>query len=431
MTVDPPASSAATTAQIPLAPLAPDATGLVYRSAETGPGLHVVLIGISAYPFLAEGESEQPQTYGLGQLDSAAMTAGALASWLLKPDVDLAWPVRTLRVLASASAIEAAQAPLIAQALPATLENVSRALRGWRLDANSGSGGATLFYYAGHGIQRTRGGSTLLLADFLDPDYPTLAHAIDFDAIYNGMAEPAFDTMALTQLYFVDACRGDFAGIQELANANPAQIWNITNSGRDDRVAPVFYGASAGHQAFGATGPGGISAFGRDVMSCLAGGAADLFRDPDGCATWRVTIGTLADAVALLVADANSAPGRNLRSFSIDRWTKIDTPIVTLHAAPEVACRFKIGPPEALPHATITLDAVPRRTPVTFGPPWSGNPARALGGGYIISAVITPECTMSFAAFGEQIVSLKPPFFDFDVTFAAAAEAAAAAAAAT
>jgi hypothetical protein len=394
----------------------PDRTGLIYRSPDPGPGLHVLLVGISAYPFLVDGEQEQPDTYGLGQLDSAARTAGDLAAWLLDPPIDLAWPIRTIRLVASPSPVEAARVPVLAQAMPATLTNLKRALKGWRLDANSGPDGATLFYYAGHGIQRTRGGSTLLLGDFLDPEEPVLTHAIDFNAIYDGMGEAAFDRMARTQLFFVDACRADFAGIQTLANAVPAQVWDITEGGRDERVAPVFYGASAGQLAFGSAVPGGISAFGRDIMSCLAGSAADLIRGPDG-ARWTVTIGTLADAIAVLVAEANRAPGRNLRSFMIDRWTKIDTPIVTLRAPPAVACRFTIGPPDALPHATITLDAVPRRSPMTFGPPWGDAVAQAPAGGYIISAALTPGCPVPFAALSEQIVALKPPFFDFGITF--------------
>jgi hypothetical protein len=396
---------------------APDGTGLVYRSPDRGPGLHVLLVGISSYRFLAEGEEEQSQTYGLGQLDSAAQTVGALGRWLLSPDVDLAWPVRTIRLLASPSAMEAADMPALRDALPATFANFKRALKGWRLDANAGADGAALFYYSGHGIQRTRGGSTLLLSDFLDPEEPTLAHTTDFNAIYDGMAEPRYCEMASTQLYFVDACRTDFDGLQDLANANPPEIWDISEGGRDDRVAPVFYGASVGRQAFGAAVPGQVSAFGRDIMNCLSGSAADLVRSPGG-AKWTVTIGTLADAIALLVAEANRTPGRNTRSFMIDRWTKLDTRLVTLRAPPEVSCRFTIDPPEVLEHVSITLATLQSASPFTFGPPWGqACTNRPPAGGYIINAALAPECATPYAPFGQQIVSLKPPIFDFGVTF--------------
>lgn len=396
----------------------PDNTGLVYRSPDPGPGLHVLLVGISSYRYLGEGEEERTQTYKLGQLDSAAQTAGAFAHWLFRSEVDLSWPVRTIRLLASPSAIEAAGMPLLSEALPATFANFKQALKGWRRDANTGVEGAALFYHSGHGIQRTRGGSTLLLSDFLDPDEPTLAHAVDFNAIYDGMAEPKYQDMARTQLYFVDACRTDFAGLQDLANANPPEIWDISEGGRDDRVAPVFYGASVGREAFGAQIPGEVSAFGCDIMSCLSGSAADLIRNPAG-ARWTVTIGTLADTIALLVAEANRGPGRNMRNFMIDRWTKLDTPLVTLPAPPEVACRFTVGPPDILDHASITLNMLHDTEPYTFGPPWGeACTPRPPAGGYIISAALAPGCPAPYAPFGQQIVSLKPPIFDFGITFA-------------
>jgi hypothetical protein len=390
---------------------------LFYRSADTGPGLHVLLVGISQYQFLAEGEKELIKSYGLGQLDCAARTAGELARWLLNPTADLSWPLRTLRLLASPSKIERGLLPEFDASPDATLENLQVALHAWRQDASAHPDGATLFYFAGHGIQRTRGDSVLLLSDFLDPHGPMLARAIDFNEIYDGMAEPNYDQMAHTQVYFVDACRSDFPKLQTLANATPASVWDITEGGRDDRVAPIFLGASVGRPAFGSRTPGEVSAFGRDVMTCLAGAGADLLRHgPD--ARWTVTIGTLQQALAQLVKEANKSPGRDLRSFSFDRWTNLDTALVTLRTAPEVRCRFTFDPTDAQAYTTITLDGLRNAKPCVFpAQPLDPGGYRAPAGGYVLSAEFAPSGGMKPATLARQIVSLRPPYFDFPIVF--------------
>lgn len=397
-------------------PTTPDSTGLIYRSDEGGPGLHVLLVGIGDYRYLTGGSDEQPATYGLGQLESAARTVGELAQWLLGPDNGLAWPIRTIRLIASPSAIEAGAMPMLAAARPATMTGLSAALRAWRLDANADREGATLFYYAGHGIQRTRGDSLLLLSDFLDPEAAELAHTIAFNSVYDGMAEPQFDRMAQTQLYFVDACRSSFGGVNALANASPAQVWNITNTGTDDRNAPIFYGASVGRPAFGAMVPGRISAFGADVLRCLKGAAADFVQGPTG-PKWTVTIGSLADAIASLVAEANRQPGRDLRSFTLDRWTKVEVPITTQSVAPDVTCRFTVAPGAALPHAQVTLSGVPSLQALTFGPGLGAQAIQAPGGGYIISASVSPASPTSYVMPTAQVVLLRPPFFDYGIIY--------------
>lgn len=395
---------------------APASTGLVHQAEGSGPGLHVLLVGVSDYPFLEGGEEEQASCYGLGQLDSAARTAAEMMRWVLAPAGQLAWPVRSLRLLASPSPVERAASPVLADALPATLPNLRRAARAWRRDAAADPAGAALFYFAGHGVQRTRGDSLLLLSDFLDPDGATLAGAIDFNELYDGMAEPAYPGMAQTQFYFVDSCRADFTGVQRLANATPAVLWDITEGGRDDRVAPIFFGASIGRPAFGAAVPGGVSAFGGDVITCLAGGAADLVRTPSG-SYWTVTIGAMAQALQQLVTEANRTPGRDLRSFSFDRWTNLDTVLVRLNKAPEVSCRFAVEPAEAVTHVAITLGALDQAAPFTFGPPCDlTGRYRAPAGGYVISAAVAPGAAAAYGAFGRQIVSIRPPFFDFPIT---------------
>jgi hypothetical protein len=72
--------------------------------------------------------------------------------------------------------------PALADALPATSDNLQAAALPWRDDAATSRAGATLFYLAGHGIQRSRGDPLLLLSDFFVPG-ATLARMVDLSCI--------------------------------------------------------------------------------------------------------------------------------------------------------------------------------------------------------------------------------------------------------
>lgn len=385
--------------------MAVDPTGLIFSDPKVSSGLHVLLIGVSSYPYLDGGLSQQQQTFGLGQLDCAARTASEIAVWLLANQPQLAKPIQTLRLLASATDVERALQPELAQVLPATFENVLTAAWAWRADTARARDGASMFYFAGHGIQRTRGDSVLLLEDFLVPNRPLLDRAIDFGGVYDGMGESSFADMAQTQLYFVDACRTDLRGVQALAAPVAQPVFDVTEGGADNRVAPIFYAASTGRAAYGSAVAGGRSAFGGDFLHCIGGGAADLIRGDDGTSRWTVTLGGLSLSLSQLVRTANedTAP---LRSFMIDKWTDIDTPVAYLADAPEVDCHFLIEPSEAGQDLVIALNRG-QKILYSFGPPCGPpNPGRARAGGYLLNAR-SPR----FGLSEDEIITVKPPVF--------------------
>jgi hypothetical protein len=401
---------------MPDLPLEPDPEGLVFRSKDDGPGLHVLLVGVSAYTYLNDGDHQCADTRGLGQIDCAARTAYEIFNWLARPrpELQLRHPLRTCRLLASPSPAELQTAPQLAHALPATFDNLEKAVLAWRKDAATDRAGATLFYFAGHGVQRTRGDSLLLLSEFLAPG-ATLKHSVDLSCIYDGMGEPDFPDMAQTQYYFVDACRTDLPGVQELADRSAPALWDVTLGGSDERVAPIFHGAGSGQLAYGSTVPGGVSAFGTDLLASLNGGGAERVRCADGTSRWEVTIGTLARSLPLLVRDANEARARKLRSFGVDKWTDMDATITVLSDAPTVDCMLQIWPNGAESCASIdlTLGAAPCR----LAPPLKNpHPFQVKAGGYVLRASVPPDAMPAYAAI-EEVVTVSPPRFTHSVFF--------------
>lgn len=393
-----------------------DETGLIFKSADTGPGLHVLLVGVSDYPNLAGGISERADAPPLHQLDSAARTVSEIADWLMAPATVLGFPLRTCRLLASPSDAERMEKPALADALPATSDNLQAAALAWRDDAATSRDGATLFYFAGHGIQRSRGDSLLLLSDFFAPG-ATLAHTVDLSCIYDGMGEPDFADMAQTQFYFVDACRTDLPKVQRLANRSAPSLWDVTMGGGDDRIAPIFFAAAAGHATFGSIVPGKISAYGADVLRCLEGGAAELIRGDDGMARWTVTIGSMARALRQLVGAANTQAGRKLRSFAFDKWTEMDARLAVLPAAPIVDCTLLLDPPQVAALATVDLARGTAGNLYSFAAPLA-NPHvfRAEAGGYLLRATVPADCDPPFGPL-EEIVTVQPPAFTCPVRF--------------
>lgn len=390
----------------------PDPDGLIFRSTEQGPGLHVLLVGVSAYRYLMDGDAQCADPRGLRQLDSAARTVLEIFNWLSAKETRLGHPLRSVRLLASPSEAELLAAPALANATPATIANLGLAAPAWREDAATHRDGAALFYFAGHGIQRTRGDSLLLLADFLGPG-AALTRSVDLSCIYDGMGEPGFPGMAQTQYYFVDACRSDLPDIQKLANASAPPIWDVTLGGVDDRIAPIFHAATAGRLTFGSIVPGEVSAFGKDLLACLGGAGAENIRGADGRGRWEVTIGTLAKALPVLIRDAYQPGDRRTRSFGLDKWTDMDATITVLPEAPTVDCLVQFSPPGA--ESCISIDLMKGAGPYSFAAPLTNpHPFKAKAGGYLLRASAVGGVQPAYAPI-EEVVTVSPPRFAHSV----------------
>jgi hypothetical protein len=212
------------------------------------PGLHVLIAGVSAYRHLPGGVGpENSENFGMKQLTSTAMTAYKIHKWLIDNKNRLPLPLATLRLLLSPSPTEADKEPTLnGLAEPCTLNNFLQAATDWRADAGTNKGNVTFFYFAGHGIQRGKDDSVLLMEDFNDGLGGYLKNSVETIKLFFGMAPPnnTKENMARTQLYFIDACRNLPPKFKNFDKVASTPVFDVELSGADDRSsAPIFYAA--------------------------------------------------------------------------------------------------------------------------------------------------------------------------------------------
>ena len=156
--------------------------GLVFSKNSEKPGLHALIIGVSGYDHLRDATPPPVAAFAclqaiLHQLSGPARSASDLATLLIDRQGELAWPLKTCR-LALSPAQDNSEAGTVAgmsgnapklrpDSCGARFDDILAALVAWREDVAREPNGAALFYFAGHGIQRSRGDAVLLPADFL------------------------------------------------------------------------------------------------------------------------------------------------------------------------------------------------------------------------------------------------------------------------
>src|SRR5206468_1724289 len=130
---------------------------VVFNEETDGAGIHALIIGVTRYSHLEGGDGRRAaDTCRLTQLSCAVQTTVAMFEWLINHQEFLPLPLMSCRLLISASPDElASNAPPRGYA-EATLEEVLAAASEWRRAAASNRDNVTIFYFAGHGVQRTR-----------------------------------------------------------------------------------------------------------------------------------------------------------------------------------------------------------------------------------------------------------------------------------
>jgi hypothetical protein len=235
-----------------------------------GPGFHVLIAGVSAYPHGLGGQANTARIHlGVGQLSAAATSGFLLYHWLLENQDRFAMPLLTIRVLLSPTAAEIERTPALSQVGDrCTLQNFLVAAGEWRDDASIDPGNMTLLYFAGHGAQRTKGDSVLLLEDFGEAIGGPLRNAVDVDNIFFGMSpSTARKNIARTQLYFIDACRVRPAAFKNYRLMHTTAIFEIEEMEADDRFAPIFHAAASGSVAYGISDQQTV--FSRLLLECF------------------------------------------------------------------------------------------------------------------------------------------------------------------
>ncbi|AWN52162.1 caspase family protein [Methylobacterium sp. 17Sr1-1] len=378
------------------------------------PGLHAILIGVSSYPYLNGSDHAADETYGLGQLASPALTVVELADVLLKQAASMRPALKTLRLLASPSSDEPiGQQGTAFKNLPAAhLKNVMRAIFDWRNDASFRMDDATLFYFAGHGIQRTGGDVVLLLEDFLQNVGAVLGNTVDVMNLRDFMANESAPQIARKQLYVIDACRSTVGKLRKYIVAPAAGLFDV-EAPVDGRTAPILYAAGAGEKTYGA--PGQISVFGKDFKACLEGRAGERLVEGTS-SSWVLTMNELVRVISSNVQDFNKAAGAKLRSLEVDKFNAAErTEIRGLNGPPLVSCQFHVNP-EAAHKITAPILRRPNNAaaPGFPAPPIQYPYACDLpAGSYLISAVVTDMNQNPKFAHVEEIVEIRPPSFNY------------------
>jgi hypothetical protein len=356
------------------------------------PGVHALVAGVSAYPHLPGGAGPAaPQPLGLQQLTSTALSAFRVHEWLLERRDKLLAPLATVRLLLAPSADELAAEPALGQLAPfdVSLDAFRREAAAWRDDAASDRGSVTFFYFAGHGVQRTKDDAALLLEDFGDGLGDVLDKCINMYNVYNGMApSPSFPSIARTQLYFVDACRVRPAEFSQYESLETSRVWPVELSGRDDRRAPTTYATVPGALAYGL--PAQQSFFSRALIDCLNGDAAEAIEE-NGAERWCVSVNSLhaelADAMRTQAA-GNVDDDPDFRSDGRGE----DFVVHYLDGVPTVRLELLVDPDAALPCTSVTILNDVNEEVLSLAPPLTPNPYECPlpAGVYTIRADVTP-----------------------------------------
>jgi hypothetical protein len=242
---------------------------------EGSPGMFAVVIGVSRYLHLAEGESPAPETFGLGQLRVSALTAFEVFRWLAEGYRVEGCPLAKCWLLLSPAEEEKEHAPGIAKHLPpATFDNCEQAIGFWwshmqQLPRSVAEHSRALFFFSGHGLETHQDQQILLLSDYLKPPQCNCNKALSTESLKKGLASLAVPH----QLFLLDACRNDHYVLRakkitgapvltedEAALVNPAL------------VAPLLFATAPGQQAFQHMHPDrGLSLFGRALLDGLLG----------------------------------------------------------------------------------------------------------------------------------------------------------------
>lgn len=313
-------------------------------------GLHALIVGVGDYPHL-EGGSGEPAagSYGMAQLTSAVPAASSVGQWLHANRSKLVKDLASCRMLSSP-----------------TLDDFRRAALEWRDDCATDPDNTALFYFSGHGLERSRSDAVLLMSDFGDMPGNPLVKATDVNNLFYGMAPTAQrPRMARTQLWFVDACRGFPKEFEDFETLSASDVFDIVRPDVDDRCAPTYFSAIPGTAAYGIPHAG--TAFSAALLASLDGAAARSTADG-----WAVAVDGLFRALEVEVAAGPVADGQQVWMSGQLRDAVART-IARVDGVPRV--RVKLGLSRASEDAGLRPAIAPLGgQPLSFPHPLRPNP---------------------------------------------------------
>lgn len=245
------------------------------REGHTGAGTHVLIIGISEYPYLLGGKKERTDiSEGMEQIGTPRHSARALANWFLDHFCNPDQPLASLALILSESPPAKFNHPLVTSREPVPLgsaEEVSDALDAWVERAQSDRDNQTIFFFCGHGISSSE--PILLLRDFGRLRNNSFDGALNLNDFVSAMQTKAPEY----QLFLIDACRSPgWIATQALGKPHVGRQGvapsNLDDRGGEAAKQSVQYASSLLAPAFGRKDA--PSLFTEALIQALNGGGA-------------------------------------------------------------------------------------------------------------------------------------------------------------
>ena len=362
------------------------------------PGVHVLIIGISNYPHLADGSdpTANGESLEIGQLTTAAKSASEFAAWILNnyrhPDASL----KSMRVLLSPTDGEEINSDiqgLLPESHEATRENVNVALRKFKSACDRYKDNIAIVYIAGHGVQLTKHGATVLLEDIGSTDQLNdLERAIDVTGVHAGMNHP---NTAQRQFWFIDACRQRPEIADKFETMEGALTLSIPRGAAQASI--VYLATTTEQQAFAI--PGDVSLFYKALSwALIEKGASEV--SEIGSDKWCVTVNSLNNTLPMKVKEyANE--------HEEDQFVEITGSIsnITFHefrSAPQAELTLYLQPVEAQSTAIGNLLLNGHKKVVENNTLW---PLVKI----LQSGIYVAEIKSSLNSVTKNIVEVKPP----------------------
>lgn len=208
----------------------------------TATGTHILVVGISSYPWCAGGPlGPTPEACStIQQLTSPHRSAHAVARWMSEHAEMFSPPLRSIRLVAD---------PIAGQTFtpsPPDFSTIKREFRAWQAAGDAGS--TMLLYWCGHGFQHEN--QQLLLTRNAGEDGELEEHAVDITKTF----ALARASAPKTQLWLIDACREAASaldlhcpsGRSLLPSATTSQLSQVTLKDMSMVVASALYQSASG-----------------------------------------------------------------------------------------------------------------------------------------------------------------------------------------
>ena len=307
---------------------------------------HALVVGVSSYPYLSgPQQTDLGASFQMTNLSAAAASAADIASWLITEFRGDA-PLATLRILlspADGEAIEGPAAALLSGPCPATRSAFEKDIESFFEECREPDSVAFV-YVAGHGVQLTKRGATLLLHDAAGKPQPQLYGAADIVSCHRALDGPQY---AQTQFWFFDACRERLGnpGLETMAGA-----YTLSEPAGEAASSTLFLASSTREASFAV--PGRRTLFSQALRAGFGGTAAE---GPTsfGSDEWRVTTFGLLKSL-------NPAVKKLAHLYSADQNVEVvklktNTVVHRLRNVPDVPVRLSLVPEEAAASARLSL----------------------------------------------------------------------------